>query len=297
MNMLVTGATGFIGSWLLKRLCSEHTLYCPARHISTLPSHSNIHGIEQDLATPIDEARLPSSMDAIIHLAQSKHFRQFPDRAKDIFKVNTESTLQWLEYGRRAKIRTFVLASSGGVCGFQNHPILETDPPDLMNFYLASKYAAECFVNAYADHFTTVNLRYFFVYGEGQRDMFLPSLATRVLTGNPVTLSGQHGIALNPIHVSDAIEATSRALEVTRQETINIAGEESTSIRDLAELVGELSGKKPVYQYDSDKGSLSMVANIEKMKLKLGVSPKVRLREGLERLVKDLVSEGRAKSR
>jgi nucleoside-diphosphate-sugar epimerase len=160
-----------------------------------------------------------------------------------------------------------------------------------MNFYLASKYAAECLVNAYGEYFAAVNLRYYFVYGEGQRDMFMPGLVTRVLQGAPVTVAGKTGVEMSPTHVSDAVEATVRSLELTRQETINVAGSETTTVFDLAELIGRLAGRKPVYQYEADKGPMAMVANIEKMKLKLGVTPKVTLQDGVERIVKDLASE------
>ena len=297
MNILVTGATGFIGSWLVKRLLSDHVLYCLTRKADLLPVQPQVHPIELDLADAVDVSRLPASMDAIIHLAQSRHFRRFPEHAKDIFQVNTQSTLQLLDYGRQAKIKVFVCASSGGVCGYQPRPIVETDPPELMNFYLASKYAAECLVNAYSDYFATVNLRYFFVYGEGQRDMFMPGLVLRVLHGTPVTIAGKTGVTMNPIHVSDAVEATIRALEVVRQETFNVAGAETTTILDLAELIGPVTGSKPVYSFEPEKGPMAMVANIEKMKLKLGVNPKVSLKEGLDRLVQDLTREGKGAPR
>lgn len=297
MNIVITGASGFVGSCLVKRLLSDHILYCPVRNVGALPVHPQVKGIELDLAGPRALSGLPQTVDAVIHLAQSRNFRKFPDKARDIFEVNIGATFQLLEYARQAKARVFVFASSGGVCGYQPHPISETDPPQLMNFYLASKYAAECLVQAYGDLFTTVMLRYFFVYGEGQRDMFLQGLVTRVLEGWPVTITGQTGVSMNPIHVSDAVEATCRALEVPRQETFNVAGEEVTTIRDLAELIGQLTGKRPVYQFESDKGPMGMVANIEKMKLKLGVCPKVLLKEGIERLVTDLMNGGKGKLR
>ena len=297
MNILVTGATGFIGSWLVKRLLSDHVLYCLTRKADLLPVHPQVHPIELDLADAVDVSRLPASMDAIIHLAAESHVDRSIADAKDIFQVNTQSTLQLLDYGRQAKIKVFVCASSGGVCGYQPRPIVETDPPELMNFYLASKYAAECLVNAYSDYFATVNLRYFFVYGEGQRDMFMPGLVLRVLHGTPVTIAGKTGVTMNPIHVSDAVEATIRALEVVRQETFNVAGAETTTILDLAELIGSVTGSKPVYSFEPEKGPMAMVANIEKMKLKLGVNPKVSLKEGLDRLVQDLTREGKGAPR
>ncbi|HXF91768.1 MAG TPA: NAD(P)-dependent oxidoreductase [Nitrospiraceae bacterium] len=291
MNILVTGATGFVGAWLVRRLMTEHEVFCLTRNSDILPQHARVHVIQQDLTVPLNQARLPGTMDVIVHLAQSRQFRKFPDQALDIFQVNTDSTLQLLEYGRRAGIKTFVLASSGGVCGYQPKPILETDPPEIINFYLASKYSAECLVKAYADYFSTVTLRYFFVYGEGQRNMFMPSLVERVLQGTPVVVAGKTGVSMNPVHVADAVEATARAIQIEGQETINVAGPEVTTVFDLAESIGRLTGKKPEYQFEPEKGPMAMVANIEKMKLKLGVMPKVSLQEGLGRLILDMTGK------
>ncbi len=289
MKILMTGGTGFIGGALVKRLAPEHELFCLVRKGGTLPSHPHIHAVQQDLGQSFDLNKFPRSVDAVVHLAQSKQFRKFPDEARDIFHVNTDATAQLLEYGRSAKSRVFLLASSGGVCGYQSRPILETDPPDLMNFYLASKYAAECLVSAYGEYFSTVILRYFFVYGEGQRDMFIPSLLQRIRDGKPVQIHGKTGVAMNPIHLSDAVEATARALELTRSEVVNVAGGEETNVLEIAQMIGEVVGRVPVFGFEPDKGSMAMVANIEKMRLKLGVAPKVSLKEGLERVGKDLL--------
>jgi UDP-glucose 4-epimerase len=293
MKILVTGASGFVGRTLVNRLMAEHELFCLARNGAALPHHRNVHVLTNDLTKPMVTEEWPVALDAIIHLAQSRQFRKFPDEARDIFKVNTDSTAQLLHYGRQAKIKAFLFASSGGVCGYQPRPIVETDPPKLLNFYLASKYAAECLVNAYADYFAAINLRYFFVYGEGQRDMFMPSLIGRILERAPVIIAGKTGVTMNPIHVSDAAEATARALQLQHSETINVAGPDVVSVLDLAEMIGQFTATQPVYTQEPDKGSLAMVADIEKMKLKLGVMPKVSIKEGVQRLVHELVGGGR----
>ncbi len=292
MRILVTGGAGFVGGALVRRLMPDHELFCLVRKDGALPDHPHVHSIVQDLAAPLEPDRLPATVDAVVHLAQSRQFRKFPEQALDIFKVNVDSTAQLLDYGRRARARTFVFASSGGVCGYQPKPIVETDFPEPNNFYLASKYASECLVNAYSDHFAAVVLRYFFVYGEGQRGMFMPGMVERVLKGEPVLLSGKAGITMNPIYVSDAVEATVHALDLTRQETVNLAGAEITTILDLAELIGRITGRPPIYKHEPEKGPMKMVASIEKMKLKLGVAPAVPLKDGLARLVSDLTGAG-----
>lgn len=309
MKVLLTGATGFIGRWVIRRLLPAHDVICLSRSFDGLPNDSRLSRIRMDLSTPLDEAKLPESVDAIVHLAQSRHFREFPSEAHDIFSVNTHRTFELLEYGRRAKIQRFVFASSGGVCGFRSQPIREKDPPNPGNFYLSSKYAGECLGNAYRDFFVVANLRYFFVYGEGQRGMFMPGLVQRVLDGRAVSLAGESGLWMNPIHVSDAAEATARALDLLSSDTINIGGAENASIRSLAELIGRLAGVSPIYHYEttvaltaqtdqSTKGPRdlafdppSMVAEIDKMQETLHVHPAISLEEGVFRLVQDLSAE------
>ena len=289
MKILVTGASGFIGSWVVKGLMNDHEVYCATRAGGEHPMHEHVHPIEVDLSGEVNFAHLPPQIDGIIHLAQSRNFRKFPEQAQDIFEVNTHSTQQLLEYGRRSKAQVFIYASSGGVCGYQPHPISEDHSPQIMNYYLATKYASECLVRSYSEQFTTVILRYFFVYGEGQRNMFMPGLVERIQTGTPVALSGKTGMLMNPIYVSDAVNATIRALESSRSDIFNVAGGETTTILDLANLIGKLVGKDPQYQIEPTQSSIAMVANIEKMKLKLDMVPSVSLEEGLGRLVKDIL--------
>ena len=100
--------------------------------------------------------------DTVIHLAQSRHYRQFPERADDIFAVNVKSTFQLLDYARRAGAGRFLHASSGGVFGYSYEKFVETDPVNPLNFYLSSKYCAELMVGNYRDYFLTIVLRFFF---------------------------------------------------------------------------------------------------------------------------------------
>src|SRR5205814_2290751 len=78
-----------------------------------------------DLSQP-DTAVLPRQTDAVVYLAQSEHFRDFPRRAHDIFSVNVLGVQSLLEYAKTAGCRTFVLASSGGVYQPSNSALKET---------------------------------------------------------------------------------------------------------------------------------------------------------------------------
>lgn len=288
MKILLTGATGFIGSRLLKALSSAqgNELYCTTRAARKPYGRENITWVQLDLSQQLDFALLPARLDAIIHLAQSKNYRSFPEHAMDIFNVNVWSTIQLLDYGRQAGIKSFVFASTGGVSGYKDAPVLESDPANPSGFYAYSKYMAECLMKSYSACFSTVILRYFFVYGEGQRDMLMPNLISNIRGGIPVMVHNRVGRRINPVYVDDAVEATTAALSVQGSEIINVAGGEVITILELSELIGQLVNKKPKFDFAIESGAIDIAADITKMQLRLGVNPTICLREGVSRVIR-----------
>lgn len=287
MEILVTGANGFIGSVLCQRLYPEHRLFCVFRAPDRVVHYPGASEIVQDLAEDLDLSLFPSEIDGIIHLAQSHDFRLFPEKAAEIFRVNDTATLQLLEYGRKAGVRSFIYASSGGVCGYKKGVMVESDPPNPVSFYLTSKYISECLVRSYSSYFSTIILRYFFVYGDGQqKDMLIPSLIYRVQTGQEVIVHGRDGIRINPIFVEDAAQATASALDLVGHEVIHVAGKEAVSIIELSEMIGKLVGRAPIYRYEDDFGGMHLVGCIEKMRTRLSFEPAIDLMKGLSRTVR-----------
>src|SRR5437016_4304610 len=115
---LMTGGTGLIGTNLRAALLPDWQVFAVSRSAGgDVQSQSHMIPVAADLAGQWDTASFPAQIDAVIHLAQSEHFRDFPEKAVDIFQVNAVSTLRLLDYARQAGARTFVLASSGGVYG------------------------------------------------------------------------------------------------------------------------------------------------------------------------------------
>lgn len=285
MKLLVTGGTGFIGSHLVEMLAQKNELFCLIQDKDKAKSRRNVEWVMQDLEDGLDEIQLPDRIDAIIHLAQSRHYREFPEKIWDIFDVNVRSTLSLLEYGRKRKIQKFIYASSGGIYGYSYEKFIETDATNPINFYLTSKYCSELLIGNYNPFFHTVVLRFFFVYGRGQKAMLIPRLIDNIKKGEPIIVYGKSGIRINPIQVNDAIRAFQPSLETPVSGVFNIAGDEVVSIKELSEKIGRLMGKAPVFVYEKNNIPGDIIGDNSRMKSVLGVIPEISLNEGISELV------------
>ncbi len=281
-DILITGAAGFMGRHLMPTLQARHTVHAVVRKLPELPRPGGLHWIECDLGAPLDRAQLPKHVDAIIHLAQSRFYRQFPARADDIFAVNIQSTFHLLEYARQAGARCFVYASSGGVYNYSLEKIVETSPVDPLTFYLSSKYSAELLVANYRQIFRTAVLRFFFVYGRGQQGMLISNLMKRVQQDQIITIEGNPGLRINPIHVEDAVRVFEPLLALTESTLLNVAGDEIVTLTDLVRQLELVVGRPAHLAYTEARSKGDLVADNTRMKEMLGICPQISLAQGLQ---------------
>lgn len=260
MRIVVTGASGLIGRPLIARLAPAHEVWALSRQPAP-PELASVRWVAADLASDRLPADLPSRADALVHLAQSQRFREFPEQAPDIFAVNVASTARLLDWGRRAGVTHFVLASSGGL----GTPALPQP------YYLSSKHAAELLASSYQGIFDVLVLRFFFVYGRGQNaTMLVPRLVESVRTGRPIRLPGEAGPRLNPIHVSDAVQALAAALDRHVSGTLDIAGPEVLSLKEMCEEIAARLGRAPCFTHVPEEPAANLVGNIAQMTKRLG---------------------------
>lgn len=296
MKILITGAGGFVG----KRLCqclSErgHEIVAIVRpdsqeNIDPDFTKSKIELLAIDL-TLLDYSELPQNVDAVYTLAQSTHFRNFPEKAKDVFAVNIQANFQLLQWALKTGVRKFVLVSSGGIYGgklgkvFQEEDSLAVDSP--LGFYLGSKLCSEIIFQNYRNFFeTAVILRPFFIYGPNQKkDMFISRLIEGVRNGIPLQLQGKNGLKVNPIFVDDAVVAFSNGLDLSGFHIINIAGPEVLNLRRIGEIIGEAVGKKPLFEI-KEGTPVDYVANTDKAIEILG-QPMTAFIDGIRRTIDD----------
>jgi len=285
-DILLTGATGLIGSHLAASLAPEHEIVALGRR---KPAVGALTWIQHDLASPDLPRALPENVRTIIYLAQSHHFRQFPEKARDIFEVNLAAVQRLLDWGRKVGIQRFIYASSGGIYGHSENAFQEGDPPSIqgkLRYYYASKYCAELLANSYSDALTIIILRPFFVYGPGQQGMLIPKLLEKVSKGETIVIEGNPGVRINPIFVEDAVEAVRAALDLPTSDVFNIAGDEVVTMTDLVKLMGNVLGKGLVIDYKDIRVEGNLVGDNGRMKRILGVFPRTPLGDGLRKTLK-----------
>jgi len=175
MNYLVTGAAGFIGSSIARKILKSGHSVTTIDNLSTgcksnIPIQCTFYKGDIDNSTiqQLNNVRF----DAILHIAgQSSGEISFENPVYDI-NSNTISTVRLLDYAVKTGCKRFVYASTMSVYGEQKgkESYRETDAAKPKSFYAVGKLASENYLRVYQEQYGikyTV-LRYFNVYGEGQ---------------------------------------------------------------------------------------------------------------------------------
>jgi len=286
-SILITGANGLVGRATLARLGSSRRVYALVRE----PLQGSLLGSAVPVVHNLcqhHDPEPPEVPDTIVHLAQSSRYRDFPEGALDVFEVNVGSTQRLLDWACRQGVKRFVYASSGGIYGhgetaFEEDALIKSSA--FLGHYTSSKRCGELLTEAYGGHMIVIVLRFFFVYGPGQRrTMLIPRLIDSVLHGRPIILQGKDGLRINPVYVDDAATAIEAAVRLEASETFNIAGPKILTLREIGELIGEAMERKPNFEVQLDVEPKHIVGSTSKMSRLLG-SPEIAMTEGVRRMV------------
>ncbi|MBU0695743.1 MAG: NAD(P)-dependent oxidoreductase, partial [Bacteroidetes bacterium] len=284
-RILITGANGLLGRYALAHFKDDYEVHAIVRN----KPEETIKGVvyhTHDLKDNWSTESLPKKIDVIYHLAQSELFREFPNHALDVFNVNVTSTVKLLDYAKNAGAQKFIFTSTGGIYDRSLDAVSENSPINTfgtLGNYFATKLCSEILTHNYTNYFDVTLLRLFFMYGKGQkRSMLIPRLVDNVRLGNPIKLTRNGGIQINPVHVSDVVKVLEKLLETSGSFTFNVAGPQTLTLKEITEIIGEKMGKEIIYEY-SDSLADNCIANIEMLNTSL-YNPVIRISDIIEEL-------------
>ena len=282
---LVIGGAGFVGQHLVRHLALYGLrVHATCRPGSAVPSIAGVEWVPSDLAAADPTDHWPRRFDTIVYLAQSARWRDFPDAADDIVRVNVTALHRSAEHARKSGAKRFVHMSTGTVYSQTREPAREDEPLRAdapRSFYAATKVAAELLLGPYSASFGVAQLRLFMPYGRGQNEtMLLPAIVAKVRAGVPVDLHGPDGLRCNPVAVDDVAEAVRRCLSLDGSQTLNVAGPEVLTLRQVAEAVGAAVGREPRFQAKAEVPPV-IVGDTSRLKAALGWQPGIRFADGV----------------
>lgn len=302
MNIVITGAAGFIGSHLAEvLLAQEHSVVGidhiglhPARtmkedNVKHLRDHPRFQWVEADLLT-VDLKRLLEEAEVVFHLAGIAGVRNsWGTSFADYLQANVLLTQLILEACRTApRLRKLVYASSssvyGGGSGLYSS---EESPTKPISPYGMTKLAGEqlCYLyyKQYGVPYTA--LRFFTVYGPRQRpDMGFHRFMKAALKNEPLTIYGNGEQTRDFTYVSDLVAANVSAMNYGLHGTVfNVGGVETASVNDVVRRIERLSGKplKLAYVPDQPGDPFATRADISLARAELGYDPSVTLAAGM----------------
>ena len=305
-RVLVVGGAGFIGSHVVDELTREDVkeivIYdnlCRGtrenlREALTDP-RVRIHEVGGDICqTDILDSAM-KGMDCVFHLA-ALWLLQCYDYPRAAFDVNVRGTFNVLEACVKHQVKRLVYSSSASVYGDALEiPMTEDHPFNNKTFYGATKVAGEQMCRAFHHRYglNYVGLRYMNVYGprqdyKGAYIAVIMKILDRLDQGLPPIVYGDGSQAYDFIHVSDCALANLCAAKADTSDTFyNVGRGVQTTIKELAELILEITGSNLQIQYEP--GGTTFVKNRigcpKKAEAEIGFKATIDLKTGLRGLM------------
>ncbi len=308
MRVLLTGGAGFIGSHLTRRLLARgdrvtvlddfNDFYDPARkreNVEPLLARPDYRLVEGDIRDEplVDRLFGEGQFDGVVHLAARAGVRPSLQEPVLYEDVNCIGTLRLLEAARRHGPKIFIFGSSSSVYGINRKvPFAEDDEVNQpISPYATTKRSGEllCFNYHHLYGFRTACLRFFTVYGPGQRpEMAIHKFTDLLWRGRAVPMYGDGSSRRDYTYIDDIVDGVVAALDLAPGfEILNLGGAETTSLRELVLWIAEELAVEPRIDYLPEQpGDVPITyADVSKAARLLGYSPKVPIREGLRRFV------------
>jgi UDP-glucuronate 4-epimerase len=304
ISISVTGAAGFIGSHLVKRLINENFEsgllldsfspsyggdWCNYRQNFFVPEVKilNINLLEESTYSLADKL---DSTDILVHFAAFPGIRQGEREPHIFLKNNVNSSSTVIDVARLNKnIKAIIFASSSSVYG--DHGLEKPSKEiDANGSQIKSNYAMTKWINEIQFSFwqkklniPIFGLRFFTVFGQwGRPDMAYSTFTHCILNNEPVSIYGVDGGRRAMTHVEDAVELVLRLIRLLKDsnfdpklgfQSFNIASGNSISALEMAQIISRVSGKEVELVFSERPHGDSLATSADLTKINKFVKP------------------------
>jgi UDP-glucose 4-epimerase len=307
-KVLVTGATGFIGSHLVERLVNlgaQVTAVGPSLGwrptVRSLVEQGRVHFTKLhafwSLASVGRVASEFNGVEYVVHLAYAMPpGRSCLENTIADIRRNVVGTLRFVQR-LPDSVSKICFASSALVYGLNPpQPVAETDCARPVTVYATGKLATETYLRLHAREsgISVLVLRYATVYGPMETvPRAIPNFIRQVLAGRSPVIRGRGDDVRDYVHVLDVVNATLLALthDASNLQVYNVGTGRGHTTREIADKTIRLAGKhvKPVYE-PAKHVSNRIVCDISRARSVLGYEPRVALNEGLSEEIRWFVT-------
>jgi len=312
LNVLVTGAAGFIGMHTVRVLLAKgarvtgvdnfdpyYDVALKEARLAELEGTPGFAFERVDLADADATSRLfrGGGFTHVVHLAAQPGVRHSLSHPEAYVRNNITAFGHVLEGCRHARIAHLVYASSSSVYG-ANHklPFSEDQPVDRpVSLYAATKCANELMAHSYAHLFAlpVTGLRFFTVYGPwGRPDQAPMIFAKAILAGEPIKVFNAGRMQRDFTYVDDIVEGVSRVLTKPPSgqapaAIYNIGNNQAVELSDFVTVLSRLLGREAIRDHQPmQPGDVpATYASIDRLRAATGFAPRTSLAEGLARFV------------
>lgn len=309
VTILVTGCAGFIGSHVCSLLLNKgyavvgvdnfdpfYNRQIKENNLAPFLQHPHFSFYEIDITGGLN-AVTEKNITAVIHLAAKAGVRPSINDPEAYIKANITGTQKVHEFMQAAKIKKLVFASSSSVYGNNKSiPFAETDNVDNpISPYAFTKKAGE--LMNYAFHhlydIDIINLRFFTVYGPGQRpDLAIHKFVSKITAGQPLVLFGDGQTARDYTFIDDTVSGVYNALQYCLQnnavyETVNLGNNNPVKLQQLVDIIYKAMGKpKQVIHEPMQPGDVDVTfADISKATNLFNYKPATDMETGIKKFI------------
>lgn len=303
MNIVITGGSGFVGSYLCEKLIKDghdiivvdNLLTGSTENINHLMHNENFSFIEQDVQNHIE---IENKVDYVLHFASAASPKAYTEHPVNTLKAGSVGTINTLGLAKKHDAE-YLLASTSEVYG---DPLISpqteeywgnVNPNGERSMYDEAKRFAEAAVATYSRSYDlkTKIVRIFNTYGPRMQlndGRVVTNFIVQALKNENITIYGDGSQTRSFSYVEDTVAGIISLMNSSEYDVFNIGNPNEMTVGQLAEKIVELTDSTSEIKYlelpnDDPK---QRKPDITKAKTKLNWEPKVNLEDGLTKTIK-----------